>query len=417
MSDERSTIPSRAMAKIRRTHWPGWIWAVPVAAFVTVGGLAIHALTSRGTEVTIVFDEGSGVKDDSDVIYRGTKIGSVEDAGLTEDGNAVEVHARISKPASRFLTTGTRFWLEGAHPSLEDPSSLRSILSGSTIVMEPGPGRKATHFKGLGRKPIAPAAGGSAERYRVTFDGDVGALKRGDAVKLRGFTVGQVEEIELHVDADRGAIRTPVTLRLFTPLLPITSANPDQLRAAVSSLVRHGLRARLERDPPLIGSYEVTLDMVSGAPATTQPSGSGLPEIPAMPGGGIDSLVTRIDKVPVDRIADHVLSITDRVDALVSSAELRDSLVQLDAALKQIRRTAASAGPKIERLVDRLRDTADHLDRTAKSAATVVGGPAAQNGIDTTMHEVTDAARAIRELADYLDRHPEALIRGRSGEP
>ena len=42
-------------------------------------------------------------------------------------------------------------------------------------------------------------------------------------------------------------------------------------------------------------------------------------------------------------------------------------------------------------------------------------GTATQNGLANTVEEITQAARAVRSLAEYLDRHPGALIRGRTG--
>jgi ABC-type transporter Mla subunit MlaD len=73
----------------------------------------------------------------------------------------------------------------------------------------------------------------------------------------------------------------------------------------------------------------------------------------------------------------------------------------------------STAGPQVTAAVKSLRKAADDLDRTAQSANGLVSGSTAQNGLESTMREITDAARSIRSLADYLDRHPEALVHGR----
>ena len=39
-----------------------------------------------------------------------------------------------------------------------------------------------------------------------------------------------------------------------------------------------------------------------------------------------------------------------------------------------------------------------------------------QHGLERLLNQVNDTARSVRTLADYLDRHPEALIRGRAGD-
>lgn len=421
MTERKPTAASRAIAKIERSWWPGWIWAIPIAVLLVVGWLGLRAITSGGENITIVFDNANGLsQQNSDVVYRGIVVGRVSGVELADDGNSVKVTANMNESASRFLRSGTRFWLQGANPSLTDLSSLKAVLSGPTIVMEPGPGPKATHFTGLDRMPIVPSGDAQAQRYRAVFDGDVGALKRGDAVKLRGFTVGEIESIGFAFDAETGAIQTPVTLVLYPSLFHIqgvpNSDSPEALRTVVSALVQRGLRARLERNPPLIGSYEITLDMVPGAPTASPEIVNGLPVMPTSSGGGLDSIVTRVNKVPVDQIAQNVLDVTRHIDTLVSSPELQDSIAHLNQSLQQIRQVTAKAGPQITQLVDSLHKTADQLDRTARSADRLVGTTTSQTGLNSTLQEVTDAARAVRELADYLDRHPEALLHGRSVE-
>src|SRR5581483_1123455 len=107
----------------------------------------------------------------TDVMYRGTNIGQVTKIKLNENGTAAIVTASIDEDATKFLRMGTRFWLRGATPSLTDPASLASILSGPTIVMEPGTGAKTTHFVGLERKPVSPGAHSQAVLYEVTLSG------------------------------------------------------------------------------------------------------------------------------------------------------------------------------------------------------------------------------------------------------
>lgn len=118
----------------------------------------------------------------------------------------------------------------------------------------------------------------------------------------------------------------------------------------------------------------------------------------------------------IERIADNALQITQHINALTSAPKLRDAIVRLDAALRQIHRATAEAGPQIGPLVARLRRAADDLDGTAQSADRLMNGTAAQRQVTSTVQEISQAARAIRSLADYLDRHPGALIRGRGAQ-
>lgn len=409
---------ARTTADVRHSWWPGWIWAVPVAVVLIAIWLGVRALTSQGEDIVITFTEAHGATSGNTmIVYRGVKVGSVNAVKLNSKGDGVEVDANIDSSAAKYLKAGTRFWMRGANPSLSHLSSLAALLSGPTIVMVPGAGKPASRFAGLTHKPLVIGPHGPPQHFIVAFEGAAGGLSRGGAVTLRGFTVGRIEDVGFRYDPKTGAVGTPVTLALYPSLFHIQApaSGRGALRAAVTTLVQKGLRARLERDPPLVGSYRVTLDMVPGAAAQPPALLNGLPQIPVAPGGGLNAVVTRLNKVPVDQIAQNVLDITHHADQIVSSPKLKDSVSQLDASLKEIHSTTKAVGPQITKLIATLRQTAGQLDHAAKAADKTLGGVPSQTGLHETLREITDAARSIRGLADYLDRHPEALIKGRSG--
>lgn len=422
MSEQGRSDVARTRAAVRRSWWPGWIWAIPIAALLVMGWWGFRTFMRGGEDITISFGDVHGLKEkNTSVLYRGMKVGKVTGLSLAKGGGSVTVSVHIDGGAAKLLTSGTRFWLRGATPSLSNPASLAAVLSGPTIMMEPGPGPKATHFAGLPRRPIVSGSKSKPSLYAVALSGDVGGLKEGAPVKLRGYTVGEVESVGFRYDAASGRIETPVTLGLYPSLLHIEGASGSDggaaLQAAVARLIGQGLRARLERDPPVIGESEVTLELMPGAPAATPAAAAnGLPQIPAAPGGGLDSLVRRIDRLPLDQIAGNVLDMTAHLNGIVSSPALADAVRQLDATLRQVHETAESAGPQIARLVESLRHTAAQLEQAAKAASRTLGGTPSQNGAEQMMREATEAARSVRELADYLDRHPEALVKGRTGD-
>ncbi|MGA7539933.1 MAG: MlaD family protein, partial [Steroidobacteraceae bacterium] len=408
-------------AGVRHGWWPGWIWAIPVAALIVVLWLGARALLAGGSSITIRFIDAHEMKKEStDVILRGAQVGHVTGIRLTGDGSAVIVTASIDQQAAKFLRTGTRFWLRGASPSLTNLSSLGSLLSGPSIVMDPGPGRKASHFIGLERHPIAPSATERPLLYAVSLDSEAGSLAGGDPVRLRGFIVGEVRDVGFAYDASTGDLSTPATLAIYPSLFHVkgvrAAPNATEVSAEIGRLIEKGMRARLARSPPLLGSYQVSLEMEPGAAAPAGPMrADGLPVIPTASGGGIASVIQRINKVPIEQIAQNALDITQNIKMLTSSPKLKDAIVQLDAALRQIHGVIAKAGPQIPPLVKRLRRAAADLQDTAQSARQLMSGTATQNGLANTVQEITEAARAVRSLADYLDRHPEALIQGRPG--
>ena len=414
--------PERVRAGVRHGWWPGWIWAIPIAALLVVIWLGARTLLAGGTSITIRFPDVHSMKqENTDVQMRGTPIGHVTGIKISDDGIAVIVTAKIDSQAAKFLTTGTRFWLRGANPSLSNLSSLGSLLSGPTIVMEPGPGQQARHFIGLEREPIAPSATEHPLLYGVSLGIEAGSLAGGDPVTLRGFTVGEVRDVGFSYDPATGEISTPATLAIYPSLFHARGARDAPTNAEVAAeielLIRKGLHARLARNPPLVGTYQVSLQRMPGAPAPAGPlqMEDGLAQIPVAAGGSISSIIDRINKVPIEQIAQNALQTTHNLSMLTSSPKLKDAVVQLDAALRQIHGITAKAGPQVGPLVKSLRQAAADLDGTAKSADRMVSGTATQNGLTNTVQEITDAARAVRSLADYIDRHPEALIRGRGG--
>lgn len=409
--------PEGNQAEVRRGWWPGWIWGIPVAALVVVSWLGARTLLSGNENITIRFEDAHDLKANNTVVYRGATIGRVTDVRLDKNGSAVIVTAAIDDRATPLLRLGTRFWLRGANPSLSDLSSVGALLSGPSIVMEPGPGARTRSFAGLERKPVSPIANAQVVLYAVSFKDGFGAIASGDPVELYGLTIGEVRSVGFSYDPTTGNLSMPGTLALYPALFHIRGVpppgSPEKLIAALGELIQRGLRARLDQDPPLIGRYRVSLEIVAGAPAAVPTRVDGMPLIPSAPGGGVASILAQLNRVPIDQITQNVLDATHHIDSVVSSPELKDAISQLDASLRQIHEVTTRAGPQITALVTRLRTAADDLDTTAKAAQKLVGGTATQNGLNSSVQEITQAARALRSLAEYLDRHPEALIKGR----
>ena len=423
-------------ADVRQTRWPGWIWAIPIAALGVAGWLGIRALVHGGETVTIVFDDAYGMKaDDTEVSLHGVKVGEVRDVSLDDDGRHVDVQAEIDRSAKPFLRAGTRFWVKGAQFDFNDPSSAKALIGGPEIVMEPGPGASTNHFEGSDRQY---ALGAAVVKYVVRFPGAVGQLDEGAAVRLRGFRVGEVEHVGIHFDARTGTLDTPVEIALDATKLGLAdTAKPadGQWRSVVDDMLRRliasGLRARLVQDPPLVGSHGVELDFVPGAPSATLAARDGETDIPSVSSGNVDTLLakaddimskadrvmTKIDALPIEQTGEDIRRIAARIRTLSSSPRIADSLDHLDRSVAQVDRTLSEVSPQIGRLVARLRRTADAADNAVAAANRTIGGdPMRQNDLPETLRELSDMARSVRAFADYLDRHPEALIRGKGGK-
>ncbi len=426
--DERAARePRRTLAIARRSWWPGWIWAVPLAAVGIVLWLLLRSISSRGIDVRVTYDDAAGMQaGDTRVMYHGLNVGTVTSVALASDDFHVIVHLDIDRQLAPKITTGTRFVLEGAHPSISDISSLRALIAGPSIVMVPGPGKPARRFIGTEGGPRETLA--VSLPYRVSFDGAVGQLELHAPVTLRGFTVGEVTSVGLSVDPQTGRISTPVLLALDPTRFHLTGPAPSDgnwqpiMDATLAKLIGEGLRATLTREVPLVGGEQVELEMVSGAQAARLDTSGRYPQIPAAQGGGLARLPAEISSLPLTQIADNLRTITDQLRSLTASPQLRDSIAHLDGTLAALERISRQAGPQVaptlrevRMTVASLRTAAQQLDATAAAARLAMGTSAAapSGNLRHALDELAGAARAVRALADYLDEHPGALLRGR----
>lgn len=433
--DEGGKMPSRTVATFKKGWWPGWIWGIPVAAVGVVLWLSLRALSTSGTDITIVFNQAADMSPgDTHVMYRGLKVGSLVDVHLDDSARHVIATFNIDDSVKRWLNTGTQFYLVGAHPSLTNLASLKTIISGPNIIMVPGEGKAARRF--IGAPGPAPEPFESQFRYHLHFKGAVGKLSIGAPVSLRGFTVGDVVSVSLHVDPDSGRIDTPVTIALdpsrfhlgaLTPAKTGTEAPKEDASPVLDQVLRHmvnsGLRATLVQSPPIIGGRQVVLKIFSDPPpAKWVTESDGRPALPtATPSGGPGELIAKLDALPIDTIAENVLNITNsvhqsaqRVNELLNSPQLGSAIQHLNSTLAELDKTIHQAGPQIAPTIRSLRETARQIDATAQSARKLTSRAASPNGnVQQALDELGKTARAVRSLANYLERHPNALLTGR----
>jgi paraquat-inducible protein B len=124
-------------------------------------------------------------------------------------------------------------------------------------------------------------------------------------------------------------------------------------------------------------------------------------------------LMDRLEALPIEEIADKLRSAADGVDRLVNAGDLQDAARSLESTLGAANAVLRSLSREVAPRVDQ---TLDQVDRTlTRMEALLRPDSPLQLELIRTAEEMAVAARAIRSLADYLDRHPEALIRGKRG--
>lgn len=298
------------------------------------------------------------------------------------------------------------------------------------------------------------------------FPGSVQGLSVGAEVQFQGVRIGQVVEIGLDYVADRDSFRIPVRYEVWPDTIHVlgdlegTDA-PELIRRLVDE---RGLRAQLESVSFVTGQYLVSLSLNPSRPSRTeQPRPDGLIKVPAV-AATRDRVQQMLDNLHLDELVDNATETLKSIHELIDSRETRNSLLHLDQALAEIAtfvdqleqqvapltehakrtletydRLGASLNSELEPTMDALQRAGHEIAALAAEAKAELRpvSQSAQGALDeaaSTMRSVreltgedsptryqldqllssaTSAARSIRTLADYLERHPEALLKGK----
>ncbi len=335
------------------------------------------------------------------IYFRRLNVGQVVSYALDKDGKTLTVRIFVNAPYDQYVTPETRFWqasgidvsLTASGVSVQTPSVLSMLIGGlafETPATGPSlpPAEPDTEFTLYASRTEAyrpPPK--NPHIYVLVFNQSVRGLDAGAPVEFRGIPVGQVDNIESDFDAKRSEFTILVTVSVDAQRLglkvrglsSVPEKNAALYREAIDRLVARGFRAQLQSGSLVTGSMLVALDFFPDAPPAKVDWTQNPPRFATVPGKleGLDqsiaSILKKLDKVPYEEIGEDV----------------RKTLGNVDKTLASINRTLGG------------------VDQT------LVG---VDQELPNALHEVNGAARSLRSLADYLDRHPEALVKGKAPE-
>lgn len=303
--------------------------------------------------------------------------------------------------------------------------------------------------------------------YLVTyFPGSVQGLSVGAQVQFQGVPIGQVVEIGLDYIADRDSFRIPVRYEVWPNTIHVLGdlegVEPGEL---VQRLVdERGLRAQLESVSFVTGQYLVTLSLNPDLPKRDYPpSPDGTIRVPAI-AATRDRVQEMLENLHLDEVVDTAKQTLGAINSLLGADQTLSALNNLDQALagiasltgkidremaplsarasatlteyqqlaetlrtdvgpllrelSQATQTVTAVASRIEGKVDPLASSAQAaLDEAAaamRSISQLTGETSSTRyELDQLLATATRAANSIRSLADYLERHPEALLQGK----
>ena len=283
--------------------------------------------------------------------------------------------------------------------------------------------------------------------YVMYFEGSVKGLYEGAPVVFRGVRIGSVKNIGLHFDPDAAAVRIPVLVELDPAT--ITGAESRQAQQQYfRQLIDKGLKAQLQMQNVLTGQLVIALDFYPEKPVRLVDEDSRYPEIPTIP-SSLEQFTKTIENLPLEELATKLISAVEGIEEAVKSKEFKDSIASLNLALTDMRTLIRDIDRQVIPMSSELKSAIadarrlignadagiarmqEDIDRTAQAAqaamsraenafgsieSTTTGESSLAYQLSETLEEISAAAESIRNLADYLERHPEALIRGK-GRP
>jgi len=307
------------------------------------------------------------------------------------------------------------------------------------------------------------------QEFVMFFDGSVSGLNVGAPVVFKGVRIGSVKDINLVLDPSDLSPTIPVLVELDPSKIGGIRRNVS-LQENMKTLVERGLRAQLVTQSFVTGQLMISLDFFPDRPALYRGDGT-VAEIPTIP-TVMQQLARKLEDLPLEEMVNKIVQSVNGLEALINSPELRASLKAMERALEELgtlaRNLNQEVGPLAKTLknsireygtlarradgylanttseasktLERFRKVAEELDSQLKA----VSGPA-QKALEATelamvqarttmdgaghlldenspliqrltaaLEEMALASRSLRSLAEYLERHPEAILYGKT---
>lgn len=289
-------------------------------------------------------------------------------------------------------------------------------------------------------------------RYVMFFDGSAKGLNVGAPVVFRGVKIGTVTAVNLIFLQDKKEFLVRVFVETDPEAIQVIGNSVKLREQELPDLIERGLRAQLALQSFVTGLLMVSVDIFPDKPARLYGLDESRLEVPTIP-TDLERLRKTLEEIPWQEIGRKVESIANGVDKLVNSPDLQASVKSLDNALKSantlaqdlnaqvkpisesIRETLTAArstlaqaektlafregasGEIAQDLKDTLASARATLDEVRKSAEAAKETVKRSDGllfqINDTLQEISGLSQSLQNLADLLERNPDALIRGK----
>jgi len=284
------------------------------------------------------------------------------------------------------------------------------------------------------------------EQFIVYFDSSVRGLNPGSAVRVGGVKVGAVKEVLIHFNQVQGDVFLPVIIEVDNELLNSKTDRTIDLGNSelLQELVDKGLRARLQAESLVTGVLYVDLSVLPDPPPATYHQVEPLYiEIPSAPNDikllmeniahldfrglseKLDALLASLNEdlrqLQMEEISKGLTNLLTSLNAVVNSPELTGAVTKLDQTLEETHLLATELRTKVDPIGDGVaqtlvdaQTTMTELRLAVEDLRTLLAPDAPlKRELGGALDQISNAARSIGDLADYLSRNPNALLSGR----
>jgi paraquat-inducible protein B len=258
------------------------------------------------------------------------------------------------------------------------------------------------------------------------FDEPIDGLSVGAPVKFRGVTIGSVTNIKLRFGNDLSMdipifIETePDRIQMKDPSKENKILAKKQQKENMEELIKKGLRAQLQTDSLVTGKLFIAVDMHPDKPPRLLGAIQDYQEIPTIL-STMQQLSKTIQDLPLEELVDKTMSAVEGIDKLVNSPDLTASISAMRVALEGFGKMAKNIDGQVDPIAESFRSTAKSAEETLEQVTLSLEGIRDMTGknspiyyeVNKAFEDLSDTARSISILADYIQRHPETLIRGK----
>jgi paraquat-inducible protein B len=278
-----------------------------------------------------------------------------------------------------------------------------------------------------------------SKTYVLFFGGTVKGLNVGAPVSFRGVKFGQVSAIKARFNPRDYAMiiavyikTTPGWLTSMGEEKPLNKILPNFEREKILQelVAKKGLRAQLQLQSLVTGLLEIEFDFYPNTPIALLGLEPNVPELPTIPSdmeklqATVSNAIAKFENFPIAEFTKRLMEISTGLSRFINSPQLEETVRSLNETLKTVQSFVSNLNNQVNPMSANIQESAkaakgalEQAQKTLENAQKIMSeNSALRFQILQTMEEVSSTARSLRVLTDYLEQHPEAVIRGKGKE-